>query len=111
MKLFGLKFSNKKNPAARGNFFLAPELLLWLLFVGVVAVEGITLYNSVYQALFAAPSALPDAAKTGVRINFENYQKVITRLDEVKLFHSTSTINFFGPAPSTGRSNPFLDPE
>lgn len=82
--------------------------VLWVIFSLFVAVELFVVYKYLYQNLVIEEVNLPVVPVT--RINFQNYDKVRARLQEVSLYRATSTIDFAGKDADSGRANPFAEP-
>lgn len=111
---FSKKSVSQWLPGKKGMFFgstqnrLSAGLITWFLFAVIVILELFLTYKYIYLNLvFDPPRQEPSAT---VRINFENYEKVIKRLDEVARYSATSTIEFLVPDRGSGRDNPFADP-
>lgn len=92
------------------NFKFSPDSIMWFLFAGIILVELVVAYNSIFRNLvFSDPSE--EAVNTAVvRVNFVNYEKAVKRLDETYLFVPSQNIDFAGE-DGIGRSNPFADPQ
>jgi len=103
------KAAVKKPKAGRSlKFSMSLPLAMWMLFSLCVAVELFLVYTFLYQNLIIEEVNLPATPVT--RINFQNYEKVKARLQEVSLYRATSTIDFVGKSVDTGRANPFAEP-
>jgi len=90
---------------------VSTDVVLWLVFLGVVIVESIAAFNFLYKNLLFKQEDVSAASSAIVRVNFENYEKVINRLDRVYLFTPGADIDFSGKEEGIGRDNPFSDPE
>lgn len=98
--------SFKKGPRLSTNKVIA------VLFLAIMAVEAGFLYFYLYKNLiFKNDTPLKNNVSISVRINTENYDRVISRLNSVADYNATSTIYFIGSDPNTGRGDPFSDPE
>ncbi len=115
------KFSSGKTPG-RGflgrfklsgpDFKIRPEYFLWAIFALVVIFEIYALYAYAFRNLFFAVSVNAEQVNTAaVRINSENYERVIRRIDRASDYNATSTIDFAGRREGVGRANPFAEPE
>lgn len=117
MQLPFLKKDSKKNESAKLKSSLSltqtrisAHLVIWLIFAVVIVLELFLLYKHLYKNLVFEETAGRDPA-AAVRINFDHYNKVTQRLDSVTDFKASTSIDFSGKKPSTGRSNPFAQPE
>jgi len=90
------------------KFSISLPFVMWVVFSLFVAVELFVVYKYLYQNLIIEEVNLPVVPVT--RINFQNYDKVRARLQEVSLYRATSTIDFAGKDVGTGRANPFAEP-
>ena len=92
------------------GFKFSAGFAVWLIFCLVVLVEIWAMYQYLYKNLIFEGDSPDSITAAAVRINYTNYQKVVTRLDRVKDFHATSTIDFIDESTGMGRQNPFTDP-
>jgi len=108
-------FGQKTKIFAKGKFGFSIRFsvatFLWSVFLAIVIVELFVIYGSLYKNLTFTKSSPADATPAIVRVDFEKYEKVIERLNEVEFFQSSNFINFQGNDENTGRDNPFSDPE
>ena len=87
------------------------EFLLAALLLLAVVFEAGFLYFFLYKNLFfKEKTAGQKTVSDSVRINFENYEKVVKRLDEVASYAPPISINFSSLTEGIGRDNPFADP-
>lgn len=96
----------KKWPA----FKFSAGFAVWLVFCLVVLVEIWAMYQYLYKNLIFEGDSPDNITAAAVRINYTNYDKVVSRLDRVKDFHATSTVDFIDKNLGMGRENPFTDP-
>lgn len=69
------------------------------------------MYYSLYKNLiFKEDYGTASAQSSSVRINFENYQKVVNHLEQVENYHASSTMILIKTTPQAGRENPFAEP-
>lgn len=88
------------------------DQLVWIL-LGVVAVfEIFLLYRYVYtNVIFDKLDPNDPGAQSVVRINFEQYNKVIKRLDGLPAFFISEPVEIEPEFGGPGRTNPFAEPE
>jgi hypothetical protein len=101
-----------RRPAPQtGQFGATFNLILGGVLSLAILGELLVAYNSLYQNLIFADQSQSVRSANVTRINTENYNLVKARLEKVKDYNATTTIDFLGTKLNTGRSNPFADPE
>lgn len=107
---------NKRSPKLLATSFhfrkitFSSHIILLLLLAAVAGVEAFALYTYLYKNLTIEDNIGQEGHSGAVRINFENYQKVIGRLGRVNAYRAPVTIDFTYAAAGTGRENPFAEP-
>lgn len=98
-----------KNTTINFRFSVSPFAILWVVFGIVIAIEIFIIYNYLVRNIqFEELSG--EAIETAiVRIDFDQYEKVIERLDEVEDYQVSRIIDF-ETSQTIGRSNPFSEP-
>ena len=85
--------------------------VIWGFFIAIAVVELLVIYGALYKNLTFTKLSQEDSNTAIVRIDFEKYEEVVERLDEVADFQASSFIDFSSAVDDTGRGNPFSDPE
>jgi len=110
------KFKLQKTPlhsasdTIRRKLVFSTEIVLWVILLIVAVIEVYVAYAGIFKNL-VFKDIDPSSIESPSRINFQNYDSVIDRLEEVEEFEPSASIDFSGVNPETGRNNPFSDPE
>jgi hypothetical protein len=107
-------FKKFKRSGSQAGGLKAPfnfNLIFWGVLSAAILAELFVAYNSLYQNTVFADQPQTIRSANVTRINTENYSLVKARLEIVRNYTSTSSIDFLGTKFGIGRSNPFADPE
>lgn len=93
-----LKTANLKS--LLGAFKTNYTMVLWVLLLVLFALEGFALKDSVMSVLNSAQPVVDTKLPSAVRVNFKDYQGIVSRMESAKTFK---------PSPPL-EHNPFIKP-
>jgi hypothetical protein len=67
-------------------------MLFWLLLIVLFGAEAFMLRGSVQQMIQANKPAAPVKQSSGVRVNFTDYQKIVSRIEKGQNYQPTSLV-------------------
>jgi len=84
--------------------------VFWVILVIILILELYIIYSSIYKNLRFTHTTQEEFMTKVQRIDFDQYDKIVNRLEQVRRFRAVNTLDTANLGPFYGRSNPFSDP-